>query len=111
MEQNSTVRKRDMGIAGILLILSQIFSSYQSTEHLSNKINELQDAFEELKSNQEKYFVRKEELKKVVKKIDKMNEELVKLSKQIDSIASYDLYDREELFGCVLEQPDSASVI
>ncbi len=80
------VRRRDMGLASVAVILSQVLSSFQSNRDLSKDIQQIRTEFHQIRDDQEKYFVRKEELRRVDEKLDLMNTQLAQIRVQIKKI-------------------------
>lgn len=71
-----SLNRRDVGIAGALVILAQAITSSQSTSSINDQLEELRKSILMAKIEREQYFVRKEELRLVVQKIDKITEKL-----------------------------------
>lgn len=94
------LNRRDMGLTGALIVIAQVISSFHSTSNLSRDIDEMRQEFVQVKSDTEKYFVKKEELGKVVVKLDKMNDQLVKIGKQIKSVKDLSQVSEEDLMAC-----------
>ncbi len=101
LDKGAHVKRRDMGIAGILVVLSQILSSAQSQFSTSSEFKELRASFERLRNEQDQFFVRREEFKQVVSKLDKMSVDITEINDQIkimrdNASASLDLEDGED---------------
>lgn len=111
--RSNPLKKRDMGIAGAIIVLSQVISNFQSSKSISEEFKDLKNQFIQLQLDQEKYFVKKSDMKKVVSQLDKMNEELSKINDQIESIrdttAFLEPFDDQKkensIIGCVHKKP------
>ncbi len=100
--------KKDMGLAGAILVLSQVLSSYQSTQKVTAELADLKGAFTLMRSDQEKYFVKKEELVVVVRKLDQLVVEMSRVRRNIKSMSeefvTLQLEPEHNLVGaCALE--------
>jgi len=105
----NSVKRRDIGIAGALIILSQAITSSQSSNSITNQIDELRNQLIQLKVDREQYFVRKDELKKVINKLDKMQVDIATINEQIKwlrHMAELDTRYDEEVVGCLYERRD-----
>ena len=74
------VGRRELGIAGALIIAAEILSSGYSNRDLSSKLDALQKTVVETRIEREQFFVRKTELVRISKQIED-------LTKKVDSIA------------------------
>jgi Ser-tRNA(Ala) deacylase AlaX len=83
---NVPLRRRHMGLAGAIIIISQVITQYFSSSHSNKNISE---ELLQMKINQEKYFVKKEELEQVSSKIDKMRKDLADMNDKIRFIKRY----------------------
>lgn len=97
------IKRRDMGIAGALIVISQFISSFQSSQSVSSEISKFKEDFNQLKVDREQYFVRKTDLAPVLTKLDSLNEQLVKLNEKVASLKrvvrdNYG-YDEANLYG------------
>lgn len=97
---SSQLKKRDMGLAGAVIVLAQVISNFQSTRNLSNEIDQLKTEFHQVRSDQEQYFVKKEELKVVTVKLDSMSGQLSKIRNQIKSMTDSDVAFNKSFIGC-----------
>lgn len=86
-------KRKDLGIASAVLVLSQIVSVYNSSHNLSAQIDELKTSIDNVQSNQELYFVKKEEMKKVSYKLDAMNEQLIQIQRELRFIKNFAIND------------------
>lgn len=80
----TSVKRRDIGIAGALIVLAQAITSSKSADSINLQIEELKKSFIAAKIEREQFFVRKEELKGVVTKLDKLEIEIAKIGERIN---------------------------
>lgn len=101
---NYMVRPKDFSLTGaILIVASQLFSSFKSSENISQEIEKFRHEFQQSLIDRETYFVRKTELTSIGKKIDVLNSKMIKLTEQINSLKSeyYSSSDDEDpIVGC-----------
>lgn len=75
-----------MGLAGAIIVVSQIitqyFSSFHSTKNISVEL-------EQIRLDQEKYFAKKDEVEKVSLKIDSLKKDLSEMNNKIKYIKRY----------------------
>lgn len=90
------LKRRDVGLAGAIIILSQFLSGLQSSNKVSDEIIKFKDEYHQSQVDLEKFFVRKSELSKVVKKLDKMNDQLVQMNEKIESMKEHEFSLNEE---------------
>lgn len=83
--EKPSLKKRDLGVAGLAVVLIQALSSYQASQSVTD---ELRRELQELKLNQEQYFVRKTEMAQFGSKMDKVFHQLGKLEQQVSSLKS-----------------------
>ncbi len=86
----SGVKKRDMGLAGAIIVISQLISNVQSSNKVSDEIIKFKDEYHQSQVDLEKFFVRKSELSKVVKKLDKMDDRLSQMNQKIESLKDHE---------------------
>lgn len=97
--------RKDLSLTGaILIVISQLFSSFQSSETITKEISKFREEFQQSILDRETYFVRKTELAQIFKKMDQMNTKLIRMSEQIKNMTP-DLYSSQEdqdqtIFGC-----------
>jgi hypothetical protein len=93
-----TIKRRDMGIAGAIIVLSQAVTSLQSSHSISGQVEELKTQLETSKIEREQYFVRKTELVTVVAKIDKLSDQVSDLKNNFSrfQIEMQDKYSLQE---------------
>lgn len=89
----NTPKRKDLGIASAVLVLSQLISVYNSSHNLSAQIDELKTSIDNVQSSQELYFVKKEEMKKVSYKLDAMNEQLIQIQRELRFIKNFAIND------------------
>lgn len=99
------IRRKDFGIAGALIVLSQLLSSFQSSQNVSKEIEKVKDDFNESLIEREEFFVRKTDIVAMTSKLDQMNEQLIKVNEQLNSLKSYvkdnfALNKTEKTIGC-----------
>lgn len=73
------IKRRDMGIAGAIIILAQVLSSTQSAQNLSKEIAELKRDIEASNLEREQYFVRKTEIFSLTRKLDRVSDQVTSL--------------------------------
>lgn len=83
-----TVKRGELGLAGSLIVLAQVLSSYQSTSSVSSDIQGLRSDIEDIRKDQGLYFVKKDDLRSVQSKISKINDQLTEIKKQIRALRS-----------------------
>ncbi len=96
------IRKTDMSLPGALLIVvSQLFSSFQSSDNISKEIEKFRNEFQQSIVDRETFFVRKTELSTIIGKIDQLNSKLIKMSEQIKNLKKeyYSLSDSADEYG------------
>jgi hypothetical protein len=102
------MKQRDFSLPGaILIVASQLFSSFQSSDQISKEIVRFREEFHQSIIYRDTYFVRKEELAVISKKIDTLNSRIVKIAKQIDGFKrdAYAYSDEDsEIVGCRYKQ-------
>lgn len=102
----ATARRRDMGIAGAVVILSQVLTNYQSTNTVATEIRELKDAIQDIRKEQRTTFARKEQLKSLETSMDEVKSELQEIKKQIRRLSNqYAEAELEDDFGDVCITP------
>lgn len=96
------LKKNDYSLPGaILIVLSQLFSSYQSSEKLSQEIVKFREDFQQSIVERDTLFARKAEIEKISQKIDGMNDRISKLSTQIKSMSNdYSFNQDKTIVGC-----------
>ncbi len=105
--QSNPLRKRDMGLAGAIIVIAQAITQEFYRFH---SVNDISDELREIRADQEKYFVKKSELKKFAQKIDDLKKEIARLNSKIESktIINHDKFSKfkkqteedEEIIGC-----------
>lgn len=86
--QNMVVKRRDMGVVGIIIVVSQLFTSFQSSQNVSEQLEHFRDEFSQSQVDLEKYFVRKTDVAVINQKLDKTNEKLAQIGEQIKNLKS-----------------------
>ena len=89
-----------MGIASLVIMVSQLVSTFQTSKGLSDDIKHLREEIAQVKHEHAKYFVKKEELRTVVKKLDHMAGELVRINDQIERLRDTAFFDLETSHEC-----------
>ncbi len=97
------VKRKDLGIAGTLIILSHAFANYQTNKTITNDIASLHDEIQEMRLENEKYFIRRIEVEILASKMDKMNEKLVKLTQALRDYG-YRVEKESAIIGCSVEK-------
>jgi hypothetical protein len=86
LQGNYPLRRRHMGLAGGIIIVSQIITQYFSSSHSTKNIYE---EVRQIRSDQEKFFVKKEELESVSHKLDRLRKDLSEMDDRIKFIKRY----------------------
>lgn len=84
MRASKTVKKRDMGLASVAIVVSQIISSFQSSQSITREISQLKEEVQQIKFDREQLFVRKTDLVPITLRLDKMNEQLDALTQTVN---------------------------
>ncbi len=103
--QGGQIKRGEMGIAGAIIVISQVLSQFQITRNTGKEVDELKQEFRQVKIDQEKYFVKKEEMRLVVNKLEQMASELASMTREIKSIRedgflTLDLDHPGDVIGC-----------
>lgn len=96
------VNRKDYSLRGaIIIVISQLFSSYQSSDSISKEIEKFRKEFQQSLLDRETYFVRKTELAAISSKIDQLGLKIAKMSEQIKSL-KVDIYSQNNdgIIGC-----------
>jgi hypothetical protein len=97
-------KNKDYSLPGaILIVISQLFSSFQSSDQISKEIDKFRNEFQQSLVDRETFFVRKTELADISRKIDKINNQLGRMTEQIKTLKSvYSYFDNtdETIIGC-----------
>lgn len=67
-----------MGLAGAIIVVAQVITQFFSSSHSNKNISE---ELQQIRADQEKYFVRKDELQIVSNKIDKLGRDVTEIKK------------------------------
>ncbi len=99
------VKPKDFSLPGaILIVASQLFSGFQSSETISKEIAKFREEFQQSLVDRETFFVRKTELASISKKIDALNTKMLRMNEQLKNLKSgyYSLSDTESepIVGC-----------
>lgn len=76
-------RRRDMGVVGVVIMLSQVLSGLQSSQSVTTEIQKFKEEFQQSQIDREKYFVRKSDVASISDKIDSMNDKLIRITEQM----------------------------
>ncbi len=99
------IRRKDVGIAGAVIVLSQLLSSFQSSQTVTTQMGHLQEEFQQLKVDRELYFVRKADIVPLTEKLDKLNDKLISINENVSVIKRFlkdnKFYDEVGYLGCV----------
>lgn len=80
------IKKRDLGIAGAIVVLAELLSNFQSSQNVATEIVKFREEFAASNLEREQFFVRKSELGNLSIKLDKANDQLTKLNDQVVSL-------------------------
>ena len=83
------IKRRDVGIAGALIVLAQLFSDFKASHNVSSEILKFREEFQSSKLEREQFFVRKSELDSLGHKLEKINDQLFQLSQQVVSLRTF----------------------
>lgn len=103
------IGRKDLSLAGALIVLSQVFSSVQSSQNISTELSHFKDEFRESLLEREKYFVRKSDLQSLLVKLDSMNEQLTKVNEQLNNLRTYvreNVSYEFPIIGCSVQEAD-----
>jgi hypothetical protein len=108
------ISRTKFGFPGALIIVvSQLFSSFKSSENISKEIEGFRAEFQQSLVDREIYFVRKTELVGIDSKIDRLNEKILRIGEQIRTIKTDKYYSlvgsRVSILGC-FSQPFKVGV-
>lgn len=102
------LKKRDLGLAGIVVVICQTLTNYHSSGNVSDQVRELRLDLEDLRMHQEKHFVRKEEIKSLELKLDDLKSQVIKLNGQIDKLSKdYAGLEDPGEYACMVEEKDT----
>lgn len=96
------IKKRDMGIAGALIVIAQSVISFQSAQIISDDIQAIRQDLQDSNLAREQFFARKTEIAVISIKMDKMAEQLTRLKQQVGELQSdvQESYVMDGTFGC-----------
>lgn len=77
------VKRRDFGIAGFMIVVSQLLSTLKSSQDISHDLARFKDDLEKSVLEREQFFVRKTEIASVSNKLDLVNEQLIRMNEQL----------------------------
>ncbi len=80
------VKKRDLGITGLVVVLTQALSQFSSTDKLAKDIEDFKHEFKVSLLEREEYFVRKSDLQPLIIKLDQVSEKLSGLASKVNSL-------------------------
>ena len=99
MSIESGIKRRDLGLAGTLVVIIDALSSYQSSRFLSTDVNKLKDEVIQMRLDSEKYFVKKTEMSIVVNKLDTLNTQITQLDQTLRDYG-YRVETEAGIVGC-----------
>lgn len=85
-EKEIKTNRKELGIAGSLVVITQIMTSVGSSQALSDKIDKLNYDIHLLRVEREQYFVRKSDIHQLSSKIDQLSDDVVRVKEQINSL-------------------------
>jgi len=107
------VKGRDIGIAGAVIILSQLTTNFSSSKSITDKIESLANDIQTMKIEREEFFVRKSDLIPITERLDRLNEQLqaiqVKLNYLKAFVKDYSLNDGT--IGCSVATKDKREYV
>ncbi len=83
-----------MGLAGAIIVLAQVLSSFQSTTNLKLEMDQIKSDFLKVRKDQLNYYVKNEE------KLNSLGSQLHKITNQIKSMGKSD-----GIIGCAIKTP------
>jgi hypothetical protein len=83
------IKRRDVGIAGLVIVLAEIASNFQSSSNVASEIVKFKEEFQASKVEREIYFVRKTELEALSNKLEKLTDQLSILNNQVVSLRTF----------------------
>jgi DNA repair exonuclease SbcCD ATPase subunit len=84
--KNQSKNIREIGLVGILTLLGQLGIGFHSNYNVSDEIKKLTSEIQEIRLEQEKYYVRKYQLRDISIKLDKIEERINSLTVSVSSI-------------------------
>lgn len=87
--KNVLLKKREIGIASAMIVVSQAFTSFQGTHNVNEELRSLKDAFQQSQIASEKYLVKKTDVAKISDKLETMNDQLIRMNEQIKSLKAF----------------------
>jgi hypothetical protein len=102
--KNRTVKRRDVGIAAGVVVISQLISGVNSTQNATNTLEKFKDELNRISVEREQYFVRKVDIVPMNTKLDMVNEQLIRLTEQVASLKNY---VKQNYVGLVIEPIES----
>lgn len=101
-EKIPSLKRRDLGIAGAIIALSQLIGSFQNAHSVTSEIAKFKEEFQQSQIDREEFFVRKTDVAALSDKMDKMNENLVRMNEQIKVLKSFMRQDFEASNGNII---------
>ncbi len=85
----TVARKKDIGIVGALVMLSQAVSNFQSTSSLKDEILKLKVEFAQAQLDREVHFAKKTDIVSLSKKVDKVGRQVTQLTLNMNTLQKY----------------------
>lgn len=76
--------RKDLGIAGTVVVLSQLITSFQSQQTVTERIDKLSETIQVMRLDVEQFFVRKTDLQNLSHKIDQLSEQVAHIKEHLD---------------------------
>lgn len=86
MEDLRAVRRKDLGIAGSIIIIAEAVSNFRSTTFVQREIMKLRDDLYTLQQDHTRTFAQKSDLVPMSEKIDSLDRKLIGLDKKITAL-------------------------
>ncbi len=85
----TVARKKDIGMVGAIVMLSQALSNFHSTSSLKDEILKLKVEFAQAQLDREVHFAKKTDIVSLSKKVDKVGRQVTQLSLNMKTLQNY----------------------
>lgn len=102
MNMNASAHRKDIGIAGLIVIATQGLTTYKTNDHITQQVDELRAQIGQSSLDREQYFLRKTDFQSMSQKIDKLSESVAKMEEKLSSISGR-IADNFSLEECDLD--------
>lgn len=84
-----TVKRKELGLAGAVLLISQLVGSYQASQNVSAELVNFRADLQKNTIEREQYFVRKTDVIPVIDKLDKLSDKLAAIDLKLTSLKAF----------------------